>query len=440
MKRITLFGFTLKRLWPSAENSRKFVRAGMKPFLTIVLLIAIVASLRAQTVYGIIIGDDQDKNIGQAVRVDIKNWTGWVYKVGQATGYDVEITVFKRSAGNAVYTRKSVMAKINSLPLDDQSIIIVIYNGHGHASPRSKFPMFLLGGWSDALELEAIQKAISARKHHLSLVVSDACNSFLPGSGMAKAAVYHTSPGNLNSAASQNLKELFLGYKGEITVTSSERGTVSYAYPVGAVFTNSFLNACYSEVFSSNQNITWKKVLDKTSKISYNAKRTTPYYEIKLQKVNSVVTSTPFDGLTAIQRWRDRLSDDYKRPEVNHSSMFARNIHISIPEEVLTCTFKVIIRYQVSPNVWAFKELYNSWTYRVGWIGKELSAYGDEIYIYFMNKSGKTINMNHNQIEQRFFHKPSGRFLKMSKMRISDITKSNGLVFNCDGLVLKEEL
>ena len=261
-----------------------------KWIIPLVLLFG-ATSLKAQTLHGIICSDTEDADIGSSCAKDLQMMHVFMGSVAQAIGYEYSDHVF---AGEDCSSRNAVEA-VRSLQVGAKDIVFFYYTGHGARSTGDSSPFPQLK-FNDAMyPVYRIADQIASKSPRLSITISDACNSFIPGlsaKGVSGGSTYVTKSSN------ELYRRLFLQPQGQIRITSSKVGQNSSATSIGGKFTIALLSAF--ERAEQSAAPSWEGVLS-AAKLDVERPNAdgggghTPYWELKLAQssISSSSSATP---------------------------------------------------------------------------------------------------------------------------------------------------
>ncbi len=229
-------------------------------FLCAALLSALDAGhAGAQTLRLLTISDTADGSIGQGAERNALKLTTYFRRVTEIIGIKFESNRLHGADFNCASIEQAIEQLRTPTQDKDKDIIVLYYSGHGFRTPAmtSLFPQFYCGsnGPYPALADVAGRLENSAR---LVLAMADTCNVVINEPAFrapAAAALATAAPPRVTQ-----LKSLFLGHKGMLTVSSSMPDQYSWYLPNGGLFTTQFLDSL-DRATAPNQQGLWDNVL-----------------------------------------------------------------------------------------------------------------------------------------------------------------------------------
>lgn len=279
----------------------------MRRILRILLLIILSQSISAMAdvrLKALLIGDTNDRTIGESVSADIASYKKMMSDIRDALAVkDVSCDVDIYTGNNCSYEKLN--AYLNDLRCDGD-VILVIYNGHGARSheDNSKFPRMCLGSdyiqkWMKVSELMA---SLRAKNPRLVVVITDCCNSYFDRSlgYNEKGFGIFTSHGN-----GDGFRKLFLNYKGEVCLCGASPGEYGWALQQGGMLSLNMMQVMYM-YDAKGDAASWDNVMrdisDRTYDVSkryYNqrsiSKTQRPVYDVNVSEVKYSRTESNYD-------------------------------------------------------------------------------------------------------------------------------------------------
>lgn len=276
----------------------------MKKIL-IPILFGITFQLSAQTMYSIIVANTEDSSIGKSCEIDQMMMIAEMNTVAKSIGYEIIITTISHSK----FCFEEVDYVIKNLKCNSNDIIWFYYTGHGFnkTDHASKWPVMALntGGFPlDLIHIKLMQKGA-----RLNVTMGDCCNNILDAS---KAINKNLVVADEDISSKEKIyKNLFLKPKGNILVSSSEKGESSYSHPYkGSYFTDEFNKALVYAVNYSNT-LSWEALLNdvknRVLRLNSNEPQTVQF-EINLE--NLPQPPTPVPEYTNINKYLNDLADE----------------------------------------------------------------------------------------------------------------------------------
>ncbi|MEO1254402.1 MAG: caspase family protein [Bacteroidota bacterium] len=256
--------------------------------LILIALIAIPFNLQSQTLHALIVADSKEKNAGEARKQDVKHLMSLLNLVSDVTGYNLEPHIIEPGESilfGSNYDVPSITSLILGLKIEKEDIFFFYYTGHGTKSFKVDDPFarpHIKGFEHKYLSLQMVQKLIQISQPRLSIVMGNLCNTY-GGEDNPENRIFHqldwTTQPKLTTQNRQQIKNLFRS-KGQITSTSSMKGTYSYQSGDGGYFTKCFINSFYKRA-EQNGLMSWNLILNETKTLSEQAIGVSPYYEIE---------------------------------------------------------------------------------------------------------------------------------------------------------------
>lgn len=252
-------------------------------------------ALKAQTFHAIIFADTNDSDIGASCGKDLNNMSILFTNISTATGMQLNTIYCSEDECN----KETLFDEIRRMQVGSNDVVFFYYTGHGGRAvdEKSPFPQLAFQGNrdSDYYPLAKINDRIKQKNPRLVVSMSDACNSIVSGTtskGVSKGNSY------ISKGVSNLYSELFLKTKGNIIVTSSQKGETSIAVDDGGVFSLAFITVL-EEFEKRGVNASWQTVMEKTKEATYASLITskhTPYFEIYLDNDTNTGSMPGYTG------------------------------------------------------------------------------------------------------------------------------------------------
>ena len=255
-------------------------------FIGILLIITMDAT--AQTLHAIVACNTTDRKIGSEMALDMKNVRNMLQTIASA----LECEYDEYALDGTKCTKANITDLINKMDVESDDIILFYYGGHGsHANNNSDdpWPQMCMNTNIQSLyfPVKSLDKMIAARKPRLQIMIMDCCNQEqdgvtikpLFGAKGSEATIFS----NYNPAV---LKKLFFKEKGNVKITSSKLGQLSWSRPNGSIFTNNMLEVLDEVGRGKMTDPSWEKICkvaqQRTSIIHDlpDGARQEPFYEI----------------------------------------------------------------------------------------------------------------------------------------------------------------
>lgn len=211
---------------------------------------------------------------------------GFFRKVEGGTGMTVDMHSIAGSAPpNDPFNCDNIVATIKSLPVQAGDTVMVYYAGHGTNigtdnpayaraelraiappefpnGPPTAFPFLACGTQiSNSPNLDMIATWLATKKPRLTIVMADACNSYLPNTGPPAESFYAAAAPAI--VQEERLRSLFREASGTVLMTGSQPGHYSYYFTdphakTGGVFTLMFLHVI--DTLPINASANWQQI------------------------------------------------------------------------------------------------------------------------------------------------------------------------------------
>lgn len=217
----------------------------------------------------VILANTSIGDIGESCETDSRNITKEFEDIAGALKADFRKYEIKGTS----FTKTNAMQVLNGLTPSSNDIVIFYYSGHGfrwsdqtdpypqmdiRASPYTKLTA------ETTISVSSVYNLLEKKGARLNIVITDCCNSDI---GINKMTETHFLAGrSYQTPEIEKLQKLFLATKGNIIVTSSSAGQVSWSNSVnGGFFTLSFLQAFHEEIsYLKHQEPSWDNILKKS--------------------------------------------------------------------------------------------------------------------------------------------------------------------------------
>ncbi len=206
--------------------------------LLALLFVEMAAS--AQTFHVITMFDTNDQNIGASMKTErmmVINEMQTIAGYFEEFGYDCSMDdYYGNNCGKA-----QLMQAVGNLDIGSDDIVLFYYGGHGaraYNNSSDRFPQMCLGERSETnwVPSTLIKNMIMKKNPRLTIVLTGCCNKETAGvtikSIVAQSQGY-TSQSEVNKNA---FKNLFLGSRGVVQLTSSRAGEYSWCGMRGSMF------------------------------------------------------------------------------------------------------------------------------------------------------------------------------------------------------------
>ena len=213
----------------------------VRMLIAALVLLGGYGSCFAQTLHVISVADSTDPRIGIGADANSKGIYDYALLVSGLTNLQLDFNEIKGKN----FTCDTVKKAVADLSVKPNDVVIFYYSGHG-ISPQSvnpsssAFPSFICGiGPPTAEELNALPNLqllayeLKAKGARLTLAVADTCNAIQP--------VRELEAPVRAGAAPDQIRTMFLNFRGFILMSSSKTGEFSWYQQEGGLFTTRFL-------------------------------------------------------------------------------------------------------------------------------------------------------------------------------------------------------
>jgi hypothetical protein len=214
-------------------------------------------------------------DIGASCETDSRNMTKEFEDIAAALKVDFKKYEVKGSS----FTKTNALQVLNGLNPGSNDIVVFYYSGHGfrwsdqtdaypqmdiRASPYTKLSA------ETTLSVSSVYNLLDKKGARLNMVITDCCNSDIGINKMTETSFL--AGRSYQTPQIEKLQKLFLATKGNMIVTSSSAGQVSWSNSVnGGFFTLSFLQAFHEEIsYLKTQEPSWDTILKKSQTNTVN--------------------------------------------------------------------------------------------------------------------------------------------------------------------------
>ena len=257
-----------------------------KLFKISLITFLLTTSIGAQAAHlvSFVVADTKDEDIGDSVETDLRHIKNRVNLIARHTGLTPKTITIRGSKTNP----NKVLNEIHQVRVNPEDVVLFYWSGHGFRTPAkgdSPWPNLFFSNTEEGIEYEMVMNLIEQKKPRLTITLVDACNNVIPENYAPptyRPRALQIDTAEVKALKQQNYKQLFLGFKGKINITSSEAGEYSWGSNFGGLYTNAFLDSL-DEQIELTIDPNWQDVLDNAAvKVSESEH---PYYEVKVEEV-----------------------------------------------------------------------------------------------------------------------------------------------------------
>ena len=229
------------------------------------------------TMHLIVVADVEDRNIGEAGKVDVQG----IGKEFQAAANEIGVKVKSTYIADSNFSRTTVVNFINNdLKPGSNDIVVFVYTGHGFRfdNDSDPYPRFSLtrnrqSPVENNLSASEVYNSIKRKGARLNITIVDACNSKI---GIDKpnyneGVVLKPSDAGISRSA---VASLFLNTRGNILMAAATKGEYALSSArIGGFFIHSFLDAfMYETSIANGSSPSWVTIFSKAK--SYASDKT----------------------------------------------------------------------------------------------------------------------------------------------------------------------
>jgi hypothetical protein len=182
---------------------------------------------------------------------------------------------------------ENVLAWIQSIEEAPGGVVVFYYSGHGYLTPGSSLPFLSFPSHHQSFRPEEILQRLTATSSRLIIIILDCCCTVRP---------LHNVKGMLVAKSSHPQVFVLPGFKtilaqcrGSIVVVGASPGQPAFAYESGSLFTNSLIQALYSEC--AFPDVSWQKIFDRTTALCAPTQK--PLVSLNISPITTQEPMTP---------------------------------------------------------------------------------------------------------------------------------------------------
>lgn len=253
--------------------------------VAIALLLMSASSAYAQSIHLLLIGDTNDRSIGQSVVVDLGHIQTLASKISKETGMPLKTQTIK----GADFKEAKILSLLENVRSGPKDMVFFYYSGHGYRTrgTKTKWPlMYVPDARNDGIDFQLVIQKLESKNPRMIIAFVDACNSYSDSSRAVNLRVLKEIP-------KENYKKLFVDFSGRIYASGSTPGQYSFGDDEnGGLFTDNWLRTLDVSLRSSNP--TWKGIMEIAGRPLNTDVRSqptqNPQYEIKNNGGNEIAT------------------------------------------------------------------------------------------------------------------------------------------------------
>lgn len=282
---------------------------------------------RAQKLHLMVVADVADQEVGKAIQQSLRQITHKVENIARQIDFRLKTHLLTKER----FSKAGVKRAIANLSSSSQDIVFFYFIGHGFRYPGQidNYPVLLLGKAKQdnpkqvGLRFRQVVTLLKTKKARLRIIVAEACNATkLAGTLSVNIAQDgFKSLGTYGYGIQANYQRMFLAAKGDIVVTSCDKGQYSWVDDNhGGLFCKALFNSIEKQLTDMNavtSDNMWLNALQDTRKLtselamrSRGQKQQQPQYNINLANTRSLgaQSHTPSKGEEALKKaieyWR----------------------------------------------------------------------------------------------------------------------------------------
>lgn len=250
----------------------------------IILSLVVILPIEAANLISITVADTLDEDIGDSVKIDLRNIRSEMQKVSKYTRLKLKEIIIQGSDTTPANLKKT----LDKVSINKDDVVVFYFSGHGyHLESKAKttpWPTLFFSQDGEGVEYEYVLHSLQKKNPRLLITLVDCCNNIMRNEEaplLARALVERAS---ISDTMKKNYIKLFLQTKGSIKIASSKVGEYSWGGSQGGLFTYYFLQKIKGAVL---KNADWRSILkassDETVKDSSESDSIQhPYYEIAI--------------------------------------------------------------------------------------------------------------------------------------------------------------
>ncbi len=261
--------------------------------------------MSARDIHWITFVDTTDPNVGET---DVSTrqilYSRWINIINSALapeGYGAKVYDYTGSRTSP----QNCKDLVQNLLCKPEDIIVFYYIGHGARSTedKSRYPQMALAQNYDELcvPLEWVHKTLKEKNARLTITIGMCCNSYVEGLSAKEKVAFSMNQGHsyVKMDAISNIQQLFLKKKGDIIISSSDKGQASwggympgiglidcFSHHLIKVFTSEVDNtveADWETILADVQTAVDQETLEASRQPGSRVTRQTPIFDINIE-------------------------------------------------------------------------------------------------------------------------------------------------------------
>jgi hypothetical protein len=218
---------------------------------------------RARAVKALLLGDTEDPQIGQTVRVDLASVRLLLRGMPHLATEDIQ------ELSGRDFTTANVLTRVRQLDVRPNDCLFCYISAHGAYSKLKADPTDPSGGHFIACAAEELMRKtlldqLKGKRAQLTVLISDACNV----NADPDRAEFHRSMA-VPRGDNWVLANLFLDHTGVIDINASAKDQFAWSsVDLGGWFTNAFCQNCYPEQYQDVPFVTWDVAVARVAEVT----------------------------------------------------------------------------------------------------------------------------------------------------------------------------
>ena len=225
------------------------------------------APLAAANIHAILVVDVNACDINFSTKRDLAHTRENLGLIAELTGLQlVEHVLIKQN-----FTAESVLARIDTLDVDEDDCVVFYYAGHGFRNHRnsSELPALMFGPGQESLDLASVVERIECKLPRMLLAMADCCNTYLSGrdTPMRRAPKFWFWEEN-EDRTDENLHYLFAEFQGVVVSAAAQPSDPAISLVEGGLFSVMFWDTLFTRA-QDTEGLEWETVCEETQSRTY---------------------------------------------------------------------------------------------------------------------------------------------------------------------------